>query len=72
METIGQDRYSRNTSRCRWKMNGEKAPICIASLVGCRAAPRCVSGIEIATNEKAISGSREAKIVVPLVRNFLR
>jgi hypothetical protein len=30
------------------------------------------SGIEIASNEKAISGSREAKNVIPILRNFLR
>jgi hypothetical protein len=54
---------------------GEKAPTCkksITGLVGCGTAPRCVSGIEIATNEKAISGSHEAKNVVPIVRNVLR
>jgi hypothetical protein len=40
-------------------------------LVGCGAAPRCVSGIEIATNENAISGSREAKNFVPIEKNVL-
>jgi hypothetical protein len=80
METLGQDQiksrrylmgYSRNTSRCRWKMNEEKASTCkksITGLVGCGA----VSGIKNATNEKAISGSCEAKNVVPIVRNVLR
>jgi hypothetical protein len=56
-------------------MKGEKAPTCkksITSLVGCETVPRYVSGIEIATTEKAISGSREAKNVVPIVGNVLR
>jgi hypothetical protein len=57
-------------------MKGEKAPTCkksITGLVGCEAVPRCSSsGIEIATNEKAISGSREAKNVVPIAENVLR
>jgi hypothetical protein len=68
-------RYSRNTSKGRWKVNGEKAPTCKKSftgLVGCGAAPKSVSGIEIARNEKAISRSREAKNVAPKVRNVLR
>jgi hypothetical protein len=51
-------------------MKGEKAPTCkksITGLVGCEAVPRCVRG-----NEKAISGGREAKNVVPIVGNVLR
>jgi hypothetical protein len=44
----------------------------ITGLVGCGAAPRCVSGIETATHEKAFLGNHEAKNFVPIVRNVLR
>jgi hypothetical protein len=57
------------------KNERRKGPTCkksITGLVGCGAAPRCISGIEIAKNEKALSGSHEAKKVVTIVRNVLR
>jgi hypothetical protein len=56
-------------------MNRKMAPTCkksITGLVGCGAAQRCVPGIEIPINEKAISGSWKAKNVVPIVKNVLR
>jgi hypothetical protein len=56
-------------------MNRKMALTCkksITGLVGCGAAQKCVSGIEIPTNEKAISGSQKVTNVVPIVRNVLR
>jgi transcription antitermination factor NusG len=53
METIGQDQIESRRSLMGYsmittKMNGETAPTCkksITGLVGCGAAPRCVSEI---------------------------
>jgi hypothetical protein len=56
-------------------MKGEKASTCkksITGLVGYGTAPRCVSGIKIPKNEKAMSESREANNVFHIVTTVLR